>query len=119
MTSTDTSKENQSGDDEYATLDDDVLAADSDDDEDSVSEVSGRTEKTGNAPLDVLAFVLADKTRVQRIDWFTGCPHLEDGVTHAVAMVAPFDALKQFAYKAKVRPDGVSQIHHTLFQAPA
>ena len=51
-----------------------------------------------------VSFLERDLARVARVDWFTGAPFLETEVTHAVALVAPWDALKAFAYKAKLTP---------------
>ena len=51
-----------------------------------------------------VSFRERDLARVARADWFTGAPFLETEVTHAVALVAPWDALKAFAYKAKLTP---------------
>ena len=51
-----------------------------------------------------VSFLERDLARVARADWFTGAPFLETEVTHAVALVAPWDALKAFAYKAKLTP---------------
>ena len=51
-----------------------------------------------------VSFFERDLARVARADWFTGAPFLETEVTHAVALVAPWDALKAFAYKAKLTP---------------
>ena len=51
-----------------------------------------------------VSFLERDLARLARVDWFTGTPFLETEVTHAVALVAPWDALKAFAYKAKLTP---------------
>ena len=51
-----------------------------------------------------VSFLERDLARVARVDWFTGAPFLETEVTHAIALVAPWDALKAFAYKAKLTP---------------
>jgi len=53
---------------------------------------------------DRVSFLERDLARLARVDWFTGAPFLETEVTHAVALVAPWDALKAFAYKAKLTP---------------
>ena len=75
-----------------------VAVLDSDDDEESL------TQETRDNGDDIGAFLTLDSDRVKRVDWFTGCPQFEDSITHAIPMVAPFEALKQFAYKAKLTP---------------
>ena len=80
------------GDDVTANVDDAADDVDVDDDD------AAEEEKKS------VSFLERDLARVARADWFTGAPFLETEVTHAVALVAPWDALKAFAYKAKLTP---------------
>ena len=68
---------------------------------DSDSDTSEDSSEDGQ---ETVSFLERDLARVARVDWFTGAPFLETEVTHAVAFVAPWDALKAFAYKAKLTP---------------
>ncbi len=68
---------------------------------DSDSDTSEDASEDGQ---ETVSFLERDLARVSRVDWFTGAPFLETEVTHAVAFVAPWDALKAFAYKAKLTP---------------
>ena len=68
---------------------------------DSDSDTSEDASEDGQ---ETVSFLEHDLARVSRVDWFTGAPFLETEVTHAVAFVAPWDALKAFAYKAKLTP---------------
>jgi hypothetical protein len=68
---------------------------------DSDSDTSEDSSEDGQ---ETVSFLERDLARVSRVDWFTGAPFLETEVTHAVAFVAPWDALKAFAYKAKLTP---------------
>ena len=81
---------------------------DVDDEEDGVGVHSNSSdsdsEDSSEDGQETVSFLERDLARVARVDWFTGAPFLETEVTHAVAFVAPWDALKAFAYKAKLTP---------------
>ena len=81
---------------------------DVDDEEDEVGvhsdSDSDTSEDSSEDGQETVSFLERDLARVARVDWFTGAPFLETEVTHAVAFVAPWDALKAFAYKAKLTP---------------
>jgi hypothetical protein len=81
---------------------------DVDDEEDGVGVHSDSSdsdsEDSSEDGQETVSFLERDLARVARVDWFTGAPFLETEVTHAVALVAPWDALKAFAYKAKLTP---------------
>ena len=80
-------------------------AADDEEEEEAVVDVvDDDDDDDDEAEASAVSFAERDLARVARVDWFTGAPFLETETTHAVALVAPWDALKSFAYKAKLTP---------------
>ena len=80
-----------------------IVAAAADDDDAAATAAADEAEDDDDDDARV-SFAERNLARVERVDWFTGAPFLETEVTHAVALVAPWDALKAFAYKAKLTP---------------
>ena len=79
-----------------------IVAAAADDDDAAATAAADEAEDDDDDAR--VSFAERNLARVERVDWFTGAPFLETEVTHAVALVAPWDALKAFAYKAKLTP---------------